>query len=289
MAISGPYGAGKTETALRVARGLVGPEGRIALLDTEHGAASKYAHKVSFDTECLDLDFHPDRLCRAIDEMAKEGYGCGIIDSLSSFWNGDGGLLELVDKEADRLARSGKRDSHAAWRSCDPIYRRMTQAVLAAPFHLILTMRAKQEYVREDEGGKVKIRKLGMTPEMRDSFQGVVDIDGMMDMEHRYIVGKTRVDGTDGQVFTMPGQKLADICLAWLSIGEKRPETPAAERLSIFQAIVRDIAEAKDSDALAKTREQILKAKANVTPEQYDLLIQEQKARHQTLTTPRPQ
>lgn len=43
IGLVGPSGSGKTFTALRLARGIVGADGRILVLDTEHGSASKYA------------------------------------------------------------------------------------------------------------------------------------------------------------------------------------------------------------------------------------------------------
>src|SRR5437773_10553727 len=42
----GPPRSGKTYTALRIARGMVGPQGRIAVLDTESGRARLYSDKV---------------------------------------------------------------------------------------------------------------------------------------------------------------------------------------------------------------------------------------------------
>mgnify|MGYP001582171076 FL=1 len=36
LALISPSGGGKTYSALRLARGLVGPKGRIVLIDTEH-------------------------------------------------------------------------------------------------------------------------------------------------------------------------------------------------------------------------------------------------------------
>ena len=51
MAVTGPAGSGKTLTALLVARALVGKQGKIAVLDTEHGSASKYADVVDFATD----------------------------------------------------------------------------------------------------------------------------------------------------------------------------------------------------------------------------------------------
>jgi hypothetical protein len=51
LAISGPSGSGKTYTMLKIASDL---GGRIALVDTEHGSASKYADLFEFDV--LELD-----------------------------------------------------------------------------------------------------------------------------------------------------------------------------------------------------------------------------------------
>ena len=39
LAITGPSGSGKTYSGLKLARGLVGPSGRIAVVDTENGSA----------------------------------------------------------------------------------------------------------------------------------------------------------------------------------------------------------------------------------------------------------
>jgi len=44
LAIAGPSGSGKTYTGLSIATHL---GGKIAVVDTEHGSASKYAHNSS--------------------------------------------------------------------------------------------------------------------------------------------------------------------------------------------------------------------------------------------------
>src|SRR5438552_15577127 len=46
LQLYGPPRSGKTYTALRIARGMVGPEGRIGVLDTESGRARLYSDKV---------------------------------------------------------------------------------------------------------------------------------------------------------------------------------------------------------------------------------------------------
>src|SRR5258708_5800500 len=90
LAISGPSGSGKTYTMLKIASELGGP---VALVDTEHGSASKYADLFEFDV--LELDsYDPGHLLKIIDRAAKAGFRVLCIDSLSHFWMGKDGELE---------------------------------------------------------------------------------------------------------------------------------------------------------------------------------------------------
>ena len=59
MAIMGPSKSGKTYTALEIATELVGPDGKIAFVDTEHGSASKYSGPGGFK---FDVD---ENVCRS--------------------------------------------------------------------------------------------------------------------------------------------------------------------------------------------------------------------------------
>ena len=82
VALAGPSGSGKTYTALATARGLAGEDGRIAVIDTEHGSASKYADRFRFDVLCLDT-FAPMVYVQAINAAEAAGYDVIVIDSLS--------------------------------------------------------------------------------------------------------------------------------------------------------------------------------------------------------------
>ena len=64
VALTGPAGSGKTYTALRLAKGM---GGKAAVIDTEHGSASKYADEFGFDVLQL-TNFHPERYVEAIKE-----------------------------------------------------------------------------------------------------------------------------------------------------------------------------------------------------------------------------
>ena len=98
IAIDGPTGAGKTYTALAIARGLVGPKGKIGLVDTENRSASLYADQHTFDTIDLAPPYDPRRYTGAILALVDHGCDVIIVDSLSHAWAGTG-----------RPARDGRR------------------------------------------------------------------------------------------------------------------------------------------------------------------------------------
>ncbi len=77
LALIGISGGGKTYSALSIASHL----GKsIALIDTEHGSASKYADLFNFDT-CKLSSFHPQNYIDAIN-AAKGSYDVLIIEVL---------------------------------------------------------------------------------------------------------------------------------------------------------------------------------------------------------------
>lgn len=223
MALIGPSGSGKTYTALKIA-GLLG--NKVACIDTERGSASKYADKFSFDV--LELEsFHPQRYIDAIGEAVKAGYDVLIIDSLSHAWAGKDGLLEFVDKQA-RASQSN--NAFAAWRQATPLHNQLVDAMLGANLHLIVTMRAKTEYIMETDPktGKTVPRKVGLQPIQRDGLEYEMDVVADMTPAIDLVISKTRCDELTGQVFNKPGPDVADILRTWLSdgvpIAQPKPE-----------------------------------------------------------------
>lgn len=236
MAIDGPSGSGKTFTALRVAKALA-PNGKIAVIDTERGSASKYADLFSFDVCEIVDDFHPKHYIAAIKEAEAAGYEVVVIDSLSHAWEGAGGVLELTDKAA---ARSKSGNSYTAWRETTPIHNSLINAMLQSRCHVIATMRSKTEYVmQEDEKGKKVPKKLGMAPVQRAGMEYEFDVVVDMDLEHRGIVAKTRCHLLKDAVFTEPGENdLGKVFADWLNSGDE--ETLSAADLQRFKQAVVD-------------------------------------------------
>lgn len=216
LAIAGPSGSGKTYTSLAIASELGGP---IAVIDTEHGSASKYADLFEFDVAEMHAPFHPQKYVDAIREAANAGYKVIILDSLTHAWNGTGGILDIVE---NATKRQQSKNSYTAWKEATPIQNQLTDAIVGASIHVIVTMRSKQEYVQEkDSNNKTVIRKVGMAPVQREGLEYEFDVFLDMDVDNNAIVTKTRCPALTGEVFSKPGKAIADILGAWLSSGEQ--------------------------------------------------------------------
>jgi len=223
LALIGPSGSGKTYSALAIGTRLV-KGGRVAVIDTERGSASKYAGLFEFDT--LELDtFSPQIYVQAIQAADAAGYDVLIIDSLSHAWMGKGGALEQVDQVAKR---SNSQNSFTAWREVTPHHNAMINAILQCKAHVIVTMRAKTEYVMEvNEKGKNTPRKVGLAPIQRDGVEYEFDLVADMSLENDLIVSKSRCPQLSGAVVNKPGAEVAQTLAAWLTDGAEAPEPPA--------------------------------------------------------------
>mgnify|MGYP006188379381 CR=1 FL=1 len=212
IALSGPSGSGKTYTALALAHGL---GQRVAVIDTERGSASKYAgdNGWTFDTVAPG-SFSPDSLSSLLAAAAGEGYEVVVVDSLSHYWMGVDGMLE----QADRLKHGS--NSFSGWKEARPAERRMIDALIAYPGHVIVTMRTKTEYViEEDARGKKVPRKVGLKPEQRDGIEYEFDLVGDLDLENTLVVSKTRISALNRAVVPEPGVELAKTIADWLGSG----------------------------------------------------------------------
>ena len=211
-AIDGPSGAGKTLSALRIARGLVGPEGTIAVIDTEHGTAEKfYARMVEFDHAPL-VKYQPRDY---IDLMKQAEYAdVLVIDSLSHAWSE--GVLGMVD------AKGGQFD---AWRHVTPHHNALVTALLTFPGHLIVTMRSKMSYEvsKDEKTGKTRVEKLGLKPVQREGMEYELDLVMDMDMRHALTVGKSRITELADRTVLMPGEEFGAEIAALVSDGLPEP------------------------------------------------------------------
>jgi len=220
--LGGPSGSGKSFTALRLASALLPQAGRVAVLDSEHGSAELYAGARNpdggvFDFDVIRLDelhgsFDPRNYVAALGAAARGAYPVVVIDSLSHAWSGEGGVLEQVDRAADRM----KGNKFAGWKVGTPMQNRLIDSILSYPGHVLVTMRSKMEYVQEKEGDRVVIRKIGLAPIQRDGIEYEFSLFAELEQGgERCIVTKTRCSDFVDAVESKPGASFALRLLAW--------------------------------------------------------------------------
>lgn len=215
IALAGPSGSGKTFTALALGTRL----GSVAVIDTERGSASKYAGVNGWEFSTFaPQSFAPLALVEALSAASGAGFPVVVVDSLSHYWMGVDGMLEQVD----RRAKGG--NNFSGWKEAGPDERRMIDALVGYPGHVIVTLRVKTEYVIEqNDRGKSVPRKVGLKPIQRDGIEYEFDVVGEMDHDNVLTVSKTRVPSLAHAVIPQPGAELADTINDWLSDGESIP------------------------------------------------------------------
>lgn len=243
IALEGPSGSGKTWTSLLLAS-VLSEGGKVAVIDTERGSASKYSDEFSFDTLRLTT-FEPNTLVAALAAAAGAGYAVVLVDSLSHFWMGTGGMLQQVDNAA---RRSGGGNSFAGWKEARPMEQKMIDALLSYPGHVIVTMRTKTEWVvEENDRGKKVPRRIGTKAEQREGIEYEFDVIGEMDLDNTLVVTKTRVKPLGGAVVRKPDAEFGETILGWLSEGK-----PTANAVDYEQQVVADDATFEGMQALYK-------------------------------------
>lgn len=241
VAFCGPTGSGKTWTALKWAAVLAGEDGRVAFIDTERDSAKLYANHFDFDVLRFDPPYEVARLVELLHTAEQLGYAVVVVDSLSHFWEGEGGVLDEVDAAG---ARSGG-NSFAGWKHGTPLQRHMVDTFLAVECHVIVCMRSKMEYLIEEyTDGKNNKRsrpvKMGMAPVQRGGLEYEFTIVGDLDLEHRITFTKSRCDVlADKMIQPNRETDAAKLFAAWLDDGEPPPPPADQEQVTAFLADVK--------------------------------------------------
>jgi hypothetical protein len=224
VGFAGASGSGKTASALLFAYGLCADWSRIAIIDTEHGSGDLYVGETipknggvtigEYSVVPIEAPYLPEKYVAAMkmieDAKSSDGkhlYDVIIIDSLSHGWVGDGGLLDLQGKEADRLG-----NSWAAWRKITPMHSKLIEAILKSPLHVILTARSKQAHIQEkNSDGKSIVKRIGMETQFRDGIEYELTTFFDLSQDHTAFCSKDRsnvFDGSYGVITPEHGQKL---------------------------------------------------------------------------------
>lgn len=215
IALMGTAGSGKTYGALKLARGLCGKDGKIAVLDTESNSADLYSNLTEYDT-CAISNYSVEVYIAAIKQCEASGYDCLIIDSLSPAWDALLDDLERIKKTAT--------NSFTAWKTLTPRYNELIQVILQAKMHIIATMRNKTEYAMEqNDKGKSVPKKIGLAPVMRDGIEYEFTIVFNIDCDSHYATttkDRTSLFASDPIPFLIT-EDTGELISDWLNSGEE--------------------------------------------------------------------
>lgn len=223
VGIAGPAGSGKTYSMLVLLTSLAGPNGKIAVIDTERGSSKLYADQFNFDVLELSTDFDgafsPKNFTDAIRAAERAGYDAIGIDGLSPAWEGEGGALDMVDKAAAKL----HGNSYVAWRNVTPMHRALVDAMLQSRAHIVATVRSKMDYEQVERDGRKVVQKLGLAPIQRQGMEYEFTLFCDMDVDHRLIVSKSRCKKVADAQIVKPDAAFWEPFVKWLNDGEIAP------------------------------------------------------------------
>ncbi len=253
--LSAPSGAGKTMSALRLAKGLVGSWDKIALIDTENGSGSLYSHLGDFNTIDLRPPFSPERYVEAITACTQAGIECIIIDSSTHEWSGLGGCLEINERLA---AAKYKGNTWSAWNETTPRHDKFVQTVLQCNAHVITCTRSKMDTVM---GEDKKVKKVGMKDMQRDGWEYELTVSLSIDRDtHLAIASKDRTNLFEGKepflITETTGENIAKWCMEGVA-----PQVPDTEELQ------RNVNSTCAKIELADSRKALDELWASLTPE----------------------
>lgn len=271
VAFEGPPNSGKTVSGLRLARGIAGPEGRIAVLDTEGGRTLHHRQTFDFDVMMMDPPHRPERYAEAARSAEEAGYAALLIDSYSAEWRGVGGVIDWMDEElATAVERAKVKAASSGWQfdedrarnanksaaSIAPkmAHKLMVQSFLARRIPIIFAIRCEETYDPQTKKPVLKAQMAkGFRYEVTVAFRLAPDRKGIIDLrdpETWKMEGAHRALFRDGdQLSEDHGAALA----AWAR-GEAPavPEPPAPKWKARMDAMLADVAAVEDGTALMR-------------------------------------
>lgn len=169
IALAAPSGAGKTLSAMKIAKGICCDE-PFAVIDTEARRSLHYADMFRFDFVDLKPPFSPEAYSEVISAASDRGYKAIIIDSMSHEHDGEGGVLDWQERELRELVKRAQDRgdnrkewqlmesyNQLSWQAPKKAHKRMVNKFLQCRSHLIFCLRAEDKIeFKKDGDGKTK-------------------------------------------------------------------------------------------------------------------------------------
>jgi len=202
MLVTGDPKTGKSWTSLLLAQHLAEIEGgRVAALDTEGKSLSKYGANFDFDGATISL-FSPATFAEYVDLAIQFEYKVLVVDSFTSFWRGNGGILSIADN-----AKMG-------WAVARPKHNEIIDKLLMSPIHIIGTTRI-QDLLDSD------FNRIGTRVSQDKAFKFEFDMVGEMQEDHSLLIEGSRCPYIPNNTLYKAGKEkeFVDNIYEWLRSG----------------------------------------------------------------------
>lgn len=150
VGLTGGTNSGKSFSALRLGRGIAGPTGKLAVLDTEGGRMLHLKRDFAFDIDVMEPPFRPERFSQAAKAAEEAGYGALVIDSFSMEWVGIGGVLDWQAAEIKRLAGENEAKQKSmkslSWVAPKMAHKSMVYSFLQRRIPIIFSIRGEETF-----------------------------------------------------------------------------------------------------------------------------------------------
>lgn len=246
VALVGGTNSGKSYSAMRLARGIAGPKGKIAAVDTEGGRILHLKKDFDFDVMVLGPPHRPERYLDVAQAAQEAGYAALLIDSFTMVWRGLGGVLDWMDAELDaaverqRASAAAKgwqfdeyraRNANKMAASIRPkmAYKLMVSGFLGLRIPIIFAIRGEMTLDPDTKKEKFKPQcQPGFLFEVTVSFRLASEKRGIIDLSDP---GSYKMEGAHRPIFRdgeqlseQHGERLA----AWARGGSAAPTAGAA-------------------------------------------------------------
>lgn len=225
VALVGGTNSGKTFSALRLARGIAGPAGRIAVADTEGGRTLHLKNEFAFDFVMMEPPHRPANYAQVAIDAEKAGYHALVIDSFSAEWAGIGGVLSWADDEAQRMAGDDQakreRVKGATWIKPKQAHKAMVYSLLERRMPIIFSIRGEETFVPPNTKLFKPVCNKGFLFEVTVSFRLRQDAKGIIDLSDP---NTYKMEGVHKDIFR-DGEQLGEqhgaALAAWASGGAR--------------------------------------------------------------------
>lgn len=237
VALVGGTNSGKSYSALRLARGIAGPNGKIAVADTEGGRTLHLKKEFAFDIAMIDPPHRPARYAQIAREAEAANYDVLIIDSFSAEWAGLGGVLPWADEEAQRMAAGNEAKLEkvrgASWIKPKTAHKSMVYSLLERRIPIIFSIRGEETFKPPAEKFFKAICNQAFLFEVTVSFRLAAERKGYIDLSD---AKSWKMEGAHAEIFKH-GEQLCErhgeALAAWArgDTPAKAPNAPAQQRL----------------------------------------------------------